>query len=171
MPTLLELLDLPIPKMDGVSLVSLMTRGAQLHLEAFAESRYPQRFGWSALRSLRDDRFKLIDAPRPELYDLERDPFEQHNVYEVHPYVAEVMRQRIASLEAGRAAGTAVQSDAPSAELRERLSALGYVAAGPRQTRAEGERLPDPKDCINLYNARRDLAGATVIGEAARLCR
>jgi hypothetical protein len=45
------------------------------------------------------------------------------------------------------------------------------VAAGPRQTRAEGERLPDPKDCINLYNARRDLAGATVIGEAARLCR
>ena len=48
-----------------------------LHLEAYSESLYPARFGWSPLRALRDGRFKLIDAPRPELYDLERDPFEE----------------------------------------------------------------------------------------------
>jgi arylsulfatase A-like enzyme len=172
MPTVLELLDLPAPSMDGVSLVRLMAGRAQLHLEAYAEAMYPQRFGWSPLRSLRDERFKLIDAPRPELYDLERDPFEQHNVYDVHPYVAEVMRQRIASFDAGGPPGVAAASAAgPSTELRERLSALGYVGSGPRRAPADGERRPDPKDCIGLYNARRSLAAPSAITEAARLCR
>ncbi len=172
MPTVLELLDLPVPSMDGVSLVRLMAGRAQLPLEAYAEAMYPQRFGWSPLRSLRDERFKLIDAPRPELYDLERDPFEQHNVYEVHPYVAEAMRQRIASLDAGGPPGVAAPSAAgPSAELRERLSALGYAGTGPRRAPADGERLPDPKDCIDLYNARRSLAAPPALNEAARLCR
>lgn len=47
-----------------------------LAIEAYAESVYPRRLGWSPLRVWRDDRYKVIDAPRPELYDLERDPFE-----------------------------------------------------------------------------------------------
>jgi arylsulfatase A-like enzyme len=75
MPTLLDLLGLPVPPMDGVSLIGLM--GGQRTasgLEGYAESMYPARFGWSPLRTLRDGRFKLIGAPHPELYDLEQDP-------------------------------------------------------------------------------------------------
>ena len=41
-----------------------------------------QAYGWSPLRSLRSGRFKFIEAPRRELYDLERDPFEQQNLYQ-----------------------------------------------------------------------------------------
>ena len=37
---------------------------------------------WAPLRPLRDDRWKLIDAPQPELYDLESDPGEQRNLYD-----------------------------------------------------------------------------------------
>jgi arylsulfatase A-like enzyme len=82
MPTVLDLLDVPAPPVDGVSVVELMRgRGRDLRLEAYSESLYPARLGWSPLRALRDGRFKLIDAPRPELYDLERDPFEELNIY------------------------------------------------------------------------------------------
>ena len=37
---------------------------------AYSESLYPARLGWSPLRALRNDRYKVIVAPRPELYDL-----------------------------------------------------------------------------------------------------
>ena len=36
---------------------------------------YPlHHYGWSDLRALRSGRYKVIDAPRPELYDIDRDP-------------------------------------------------------------------------------------------------
>ncbi len=76
MPTVLDLLGFPAPDMDGVSLVDLVSgQKDTLDLEAYSESFYPQRFGWSPLRAVREGRYKLIDAPRPELYDLERDLF------------------------------------------------------------------------------------------------
>ena len=71
MPTILDLLAVPAPTMDGVSLAPRMRGHAgDLDLEAYAESIYPERLGWSSLRALRVGRFKLIDAPRPELYNL-----------------------------------------------------------------------------------------------------
>ena len=81
MPTVLDLVGRPIPAMDGVSLVDLMRGGPRgPGRDVYAESFYPRRLGWAPLRTLRDERFKLIDAPRPELYDMTRDPFEQQNV-------------------------------------------------------------------------------------------
>ena len=47
----------------------------ELGLDAYSESMYPlHHYGWSDLRALRAGRYKVIDAPRPELYDLDRDP-------------------------------------------------------------------------------------------------
>jgi len=37
----------------------------------FGETDYPLRWGWAPLRALRADNTKLIEAPRPELYDLQ----------------------------------------------------------------------------------------------------
>ena len=38
---------------------------------------YPlHHYGWSDLHALRSGRYKVIDAPRPELYDVDRDPHE-----------------------------------------------------------------------------------------------
>ena len=97
MPTLLDLLQVPGPAMDGVSLARMMSPGGTgMQLEAYAESMYPERFGWGRLQSLRGDRYKLVDAPRPELYDLQTDPFEQHNVYQENPRLAGLLRQQLA---------------------------------------------------------------------------
>ena len=148
MPTVLDVLGLELPRMDGVSLRAAL-EGSQPppDLDAYAESLYPRKFGWSPVRALRDGRFKLIDAPRPELYDLERDPFEEHNVYEQRPAIANGMSRRLNEL-AGPRVDPGPEAVA-SGELRERLAALGYVGSG-ASTRAQDFRdLPDAKDCIH----------------------
>ena len=66
MPTVLDFLHVPAPSMDGVSLVALMKgRVKHLDLDAYSESAYPRRFGWSELQALRAGRYKFINAPRP----------------------------------------------------------------------------------------------------------
>ena len=67
----------PLPQpVSGVSLVPLMTGArTELALDAYSEAMYPlHHYGWSDLRALRSGRYKVIDAPRPELFDVERDP-------------------------------------------------------------------------------------------------
>jgi arylsulfatase A-like enzyme len=167
MPTVLDLLDVPAPPVDGVSLVDVMRgRRGDLDLESYSESRYPQRFGWSPLRALREGRFKLIDAPRPELYDLERDPFEERNLYDERRALAETLTRRVRAL-AGAAPPAHGASDPKTAvpdELRERLAALGYVASGMTSASPQQRALPDPKDCIALYSRRDDVSAMPVVG-------
>ena len=147
MPTVLELAGIAAPAGDGVSLVTLMSGRQGLDLEAYSESLYPQRFGWSALYALRDSRYKFIDAPKPELYDLARDPFEERNIVLERPAVAAAMKRRLAELASNTSPDGVGDGGAPSPETRARLAALGYVA-GPKVRPATGGQLPDPKDCL-----------------------
>jgi arylsulfatase A-like enzyme len=156
MPTVLDMLDLPHATVDGVSLTNLMSgRRRHLDLDVYAESLYPQRFGWSPLRAVRSGRFKLIDAPRPELYDLDRDPFEERNVYHERPALAKAMTARVNVLAIGR--GQTINS-APSIapELQARLAALGYVGSGAVGERQRLAALPDPKDCVHTLAKEQD---------------
>ena len=157
MPTVIELLGFPARPADGASLVALMT-GAATHrdLDAYAESMYPRRFGWSPLRALNDGRFKFIEAPRPELYDLDRDPFEARNLFDERPALARTMARRLEAIGGpppGSPRADAAHAPVP-AELRERLAALGYLGIAPAAASAPGD-LPDPKDLIHAHNARR----------------
>lgn len=133
MPTVLDVLGFGLPQTDGVSLrAALSGAGVPRDLEAYAESLYPQRLGGSPVRSLRVGRFKLIDAPCPELYDLERDPFEEHNTYLERRTLADGLRRRMEEIDAGGArarSGRGLQADVP-AELQKRLAALGYIGPG-----------------------------------------
>ena len=144
MPTILDLVSAPRPQMDGVSLRDLLTgRATDLGLEAYSESLYPERLGWSALHALREGRYKLIEAPRPELYDLERDPFEERNVYADRRSVADAMTRRLLALSGERHSAPA----AVPVDLQQRLASLGYVGWTPPDLAGRGS-LPDPKDCI-----------------------
>ena len=151
MPTVLDMLDLPAPSMDGVSLVDLMNGSRRPpDLDVFAESRYPERFGWSPLRALRDGRFKLIDAPRPELYDLERDPFEERNLFDERRPLADAMMRRLEALDPRQRPARASEGAVVPAALRENLAALGYVTPAPMRVSRNRTSLPDPKDRIGL---------------------
>jgi arylsulfatase A-like enzyme len=157
MPTVLDLLGVPAPDMEGVSLVDLLNgRRNTLDLEAYSESEYPRRLGCGPLRALRDGRFKLIDGPRPELYDLERDPFEQRNIYDERRETAAAMMRRLQSLGRGGTAAGAQLSAGPTlipGPLTEALAALGYVGSRATRTPATSEPLPDAKDCIGRHLA------------------
>jgi choline-sulfatase len=155
MPTVLDALGLPSPSMDGVSLLPLMRNEAShLDLEAYSESLYPGRFGWSALRSLRAGRFKFVSAPRPELYDLQVDPRELHNVYDDRRELAALMSARLDDLASESPPRESDPLRTLSASARERLMALGYIASVPvLPAAAPPQSLADPKDRIALYNA------------------
>src|SRR4029079_1957452 len=84
MATALDLLCAPAASgISGVSLVPLLTgTKTELALDAYSEAMYPlHHYGWSDLHALRAGRYKVIDAPRPELYDVDRDPGETTNLF------------------------------------------------------------------------------------------
>jgi arylsulfatase A-like enzyme/Flp pilus assembly protein TadD len=163
MPTLLDLLGLPVSA-HGASLRPLL-RGERLRLPVIAETFYPRHhYGWSELFVLRDDRFKLVRAPRPELFDLSRDPGEGQDLATVAP-------ERLASLDAALGALLARHGgDRPKppaaldAETEERLRALGYIGAG-SASQSDGRRArADPKDKIHLYNRIKESLGLSRAG-------
>ena len=171
MPTVLDLVGAPSPPMDGVSVMDLLTgRQADLQLEAFSESEYPTRLGWSPLRALRRGRFKLIDAPRAELYDLERDPFEERNLYDDRRMTAESLARRldvvVRQYSSTDPEGSSKPAHVPD-HVAKQIASLGYVGSKRPPALMPSGRGQDPKDCIALFNARRDQDEA--IGKATLL--
>jgi tetratricopeptide (TPR) repeat protein len=145
--TLLDLVGLPAPDMDGASLRHALVGAAPARL-VYSETLYPRyTFGWSDLRAAADDRFRYIRAPRPELYDIRRDPDERTNL-------AGSAAGAVSSMEAwlARAAsGDVPRPERLSNEAAERLRALGYLAGS--DVPAETATLQDPKDRIATYQA------------------
>ena len=78
-PTILDLVGAPaLAAPHARSLVPLVEgRASGAPPPAYSETLLPKFYmNWAPLRALRDGRYKLIDAPRPELYDLQADPGE-----------------------------------------------------------------------------------------------
>ena len=141
----------------------------------YAESYYARdSFGWHELRALADESFKYIDAPKPELYDLEHDPGERWNVIGRHEVVARSLRAKLQEVERQYATTKASVGPPPlDSDTLEKLKSLGYVAyrAGPQTQMGDGN-LADPKEKIATFNdilRVGDLRRAGHHAEAARL--
>ncbi len=157
MPTLLDLVGAQIPEpVQGNSLLELATGKADdLGSIAYSESYYPRNhYGWSELKSLRDGEFHYIAAPRPELFDLAKDPLQQNNLA---PKRARTVSQYQAKLEEmiERYSAEGIEEQAPvtlDAETTAQLAALGYLG-GPSKIKIDPDKpLADPKDKIKLFN-------------------
>ena len=157
MPTALELLDVEAPaSVQGTSLVPL-SRGRELQLLALSESWYPRyHYGWSELKAVRDGRYKLIQAPRRELYDLAQDPGEIEDLAAEQPQRADALERALEKML--RQVTSEDASRGPTAidpETEERLRALGYIGGGISARNLEDRPRGDPKDKIGLYNLLR----------------
>lgn len=169
LPTLLDLVGLaPQTGIDGRSLArAVLDPRADVGGPGYAETYFPRyHFGWQHLRGLRDGRYQFVDAPQPELYDLEKDPGESTNIYKAYSKRAEELR---ASLEAmvGKEGGAVPERQKLDPETLQRLAALGYVGSvGDVDPKAV---LPDPKEKLpvfKLMNAAKAAAQAERLDDA-----
>jgi len=147
-PTILSAANLPVPaSMEGHSLLTASTSSEDI----YSESIYPQKhFDSSALASLRSGRYKYIEAPQPEFYDLAEDPDETKNLYTTRESLASAYRERLRRFEQGRQPSAKQAAAALSPEVIERLHALGYMT-GSTSTAAPNPSQADPKDRIAAY--------------------
>jgi arylsulfatase A-like enzyme/Tfp pilus assembly protein PilF len=166
MPTALRALGVPTPPpVQGVDLMPL-ARGQSLDLIAHSESWYPKyHYGWSELRSIQDGRFKLIQAPRPELYDLSDDPTEKRDrSTEYAPRLAGYARA-LDDFESRTARAGAAEGPRPiDSETEERLAALGYVSGSVNRKTLQQPGRGDPKDKIELYNLMKQAGSLSYEG-------
>jgi len=172
MPTLLDLLKVtPASRrpLAGRSIAATLRGGPEPEGQAtYAESLTPLlHYGWSDLRALREGRFKYIEAPRPELFDLKADPGETRNLVKENQGQAEALRKELlARLEEERVSSrTPASAAAVPPELLDQLGALGYVGSG--GSSAPESRSADPKDKLEEYAAVSGLMreGLTLLRE------
>ena len=167
-PTLLQFAGItPPPEFQGRSLLDLVRADPpRIPHDVVSESVYAQRhFGCSPLRSLRSGRYKYIEAPKPELYDLGRDPGETHNLYGVEGSQALAAKQRLAALRARFRNPRPRGQRALDPDTAARLSSLGYVAGSSPETDAS-ESGPDPKDRIGEFE---EFGRAIVLASAGHI--
>jgi len=127
LPTVLALTSTPVPpELSGSSLVPMIRHQEEAVHEVFAETDYPLRFGWAPIRALRSENAKLIEAPRPELYNLESDPHELKNLY--------------------------AADNAQVPELQAALEKWKAKLPGGGEAVKANSALPDPKDKIEVQN-------------------
>jgi choline-sulfatase len=130
----------------GRSLLPLLTATGTIEAaNIYSESLTPRyHYGWSELYSLSDERYRLIRAPKDELYDLAQDPGERDSIASDRPQVRTAMRGTLDAIitEARVTAPSGVSDDD-----RQKLAALGYVGTqSATNLELPADQLPDPKD-------------------------
>ncbi len=153
-PTILQFLGIPSPpQFQGKSLLGWLRNGKpHRDREVYSESLYAHdHFGCSGLQSLRVGRYKYIDAPNPELYDLEHDPEELHNLDSQKRGLALAYRKRLLALVAKNERKHQPAGHALSAEAMARLRSLGYIAANSSSSQPI-DAGADPKDRVRAYD-------------------
>ena len=149
-PTILEILEIDVPEFcQGLSLIPLM-EGKNLEIESYGETYLPLlACGWSELKALRTNKWKFIQAPKPELYDLENDPFEENNLIEKE--VAHQLKKKLKEIEKKI---SSPEDKEPfkrlTPEEQEKLAALGYIG-GTGFDKINKQSNIDAKDKIHIF--------------------
>jgi arylsulfatase A-like enzyme len=137
-PTILDLLKISAPaSFRGRSMLDGSAR------PVLSESTYARDcFGWAALRSVRSGPLKYIEAPKPELYNLDKDPHERTNLVRSHP--ADAARLRGELMKLATPAPVPARGSSDPSRSGEVLRSLGYLAPGPQASTPAAAA--DPKD-------------------------
>ena len=172
-PTVTRLSGIPSPatqSFQGQSLVPLMEGGGGGPPRyGFSESLYPRDLlNAHSLAGVQTVRYAYIQGAREELYDLDQDPGENHNIVRENPAVAASLRQAARDLRTRfqPPANTAAQGGSLSPAAVEKLRSLGYLSVSRApDDNAENPRAPDPQDEIVTYN---QLLRATTLAQLGR---
>jgi Flp pilus assembly protein TadD len=101
--------------------------------------------GWAPLQGVVAGREKLIDLPKPELYELGADPGERSNLFDRQPDRRRVLQARLQDFHAAPPG----ERFAESPDVAAKLQSLGYTSgSAPRKARYTEE--DDPKNLMEL---------------------
>jgi choline-sulfatase len=140
MPTLLELIGLPAPAVQGVSLLEAVNEGRDLHLTAFSELEMVGR-PHALQATLRGRDYKIIhwmEDDRISRFDLTADAEEQHDLWGQDGSLDEEWRSllaaqldqntaRVAKMKIAEPAMEMEQEPEANWEIEQRLRDLGYI--------------------------------------------
>src|SRR3989442_241121 len=154
LPTLLELMGGKAPdQVQGASLVPAFSGRPVATGVSYGETLYPKmNMGWAELRSIRSGQWKYVRAPKPELYDLSRDPGETTNVIHQHPAETERFESLLKGIISSVADGTTekVETKLVDEQTVEELKSLGYLSGfAPRMYELTGQGV-DPKNRTHI---------------------
>jgi arylsulfatase A-like enzyme/Flp pilus assembly protein TadD len=151
LPTILELLGSPAPAgIEGASLTPLF-HGKDAGTDiSYAETLFPKiNLGWAELRAIRTNQWKYIRAPKPELYDLSRDPAELKNVLAEHPSEVRMLEAQLAA--ASHSAGSEkVETTTMDERTLAQLKSLGYTSGFTSNSYSLNGQGADPKDRVGI---------------------
>jgi arylsulfatase A-like enzyme/Flp pilus assembly protein TadD len=153
MPTIAEFLQVsPGQKVQGTSLWPLLTAGKEAPSHySYMETLYPRTsMGWSELRGMRTDHWKMIAAPTPELYNLDDDRGEKQNVKVRYSTDADHLEKKIWEIAGPPESLGKLERQPVDDETLRQLQSLGYVSAGARRELRIDMSGPDPKDRVEV---------------------
>jgi arylsulfatase A-like enzyme/cytochrome c-type biogenesis protein CcmH/NrfG len=172
LPTLLATMKVAQPsQIQGENLLPMMEAKAGDSRSLYAETFLPRlHFNWSELRGVETENYHFIDAPKPELYDLSKDPGETQNLYAQKKAVSDEMHAKLAALIRQYSVGQELaQKTGLDPSLMERLKSLGYAgfSGGGGDPTITDRSLADPKDRIQVYELISDAMAESQHGEYA----
>jgi choline-sulfatase len=167
LPTILSLTKTPAPaELTGESLLLVFASRAQPGRALFGETDYPLRWGWAPLRALRAYNMKLIEAPRPEFYNLQSDPSELKNLYSPDSAHVKSLQAEMAKwkLKLPKAASTAAIATLPDPKDKVAVQNLLHRA----MLASDDERSSDARDYLEKALAL-DPASPTALRQLGEL--
>ena len=161
MPTIADYLGLPAgDKVQGVSLMpAILENRAVQSSYAYLETLYPKTsHGWSELRALRTDQWKLIAAPKPELYELKQDWGESSNVLNRYSTEVDHLQKKMWEITGPPESFGKLETRQVDEKTMQELQSLGYASAGRRRDIRIDMSGPDPKDRVHVLKVLDQVA-------------
>ncbi len=173
-PTLTALARVsPASPFKGKSVLPLLEKGgdesARDRPSYFESMAFHFNRGGAPLRGVYRDRYKYIELPIPELYDLDADPGERNNLVDDYRDLAQQMAAEVASFVSSEETELQDARAELDAEGKRRLEALGYLHGATSVPVGSTSRPEDdPKNMLKYARLLDEGVAARRVGEPAR---